>query len=492
MDRVVRRTPWWAISAGLHLTLALVLGWMIVLGRPAESEESIVVRRHDPPPPAPEFPRQPEAKPSAVRAERPVTDPVPSEEREPQPDDPEPKPPVKDPSETFDPRKPPSRDRIGSGRPPGGTPGTLSTRRLKRVGTPDGDGPTKDTEDAVRRALLWIARHQDPDGPWRTSGHVRLCRGNRCAPNEHARGHDVGNTALALLAFLGAGYTHQSRDLVAGIPFGDVVRKGLQWLLDRQAPDGSLDRHMYDHAFATLALTEACAMTSTVLFRDRAQAAVDWLVAARNPGSGWRYSYRSGDVDTSVTGAAVMALKSAQFAGLSFPAEAFDSVRAWLDEVTEPDYHRAGYTNRAPAKVTCPHNQAYENHEARTAIAVMSRIFIDRDAGDRRVTGGASVLTRDLPRREPMAVDYYYWYYASLALYQVDGYRNGPHWQKWNPALTAALVKSQNPDSAGCRAGSWEPNDRWSCEGGRVYATAMNALTLEVYYRYPSVFGGPR
>jgi hypothetical protein len=31
--------------------------------------------------------------------------------------------------------------------------------------------------------------------------------------------------------------------------------------------------------------------------------------------------------------------------------------------------------------------------------------------------------------------------------------------------------------------------DRWGFEGGRVYATAINALTLEVYYRYGNVFG---
>ena len=37
--------------------------------------------------------------------------------------------------------------------------------------------------------------------------------------------------------------------------------------------------------------------------------------------------------------------------------------------------------------------------------------------------------------------------------------------------------------------GSWEPIDRWGGEGGRVYATAINALTLEVYYRYANVFG---
>ncbi|GEM_PF-7087366 len=39
----------------------------------------------------------------------------------------------------------------------------------------------------------------------------------------------------------------------------------------------------------------------------------------------------------------------------------------------------------------------------------------------------------------------------------------------------------------GCQEGSWLANDRWSDEGGRVYTTALGALTLEVYYRY-----GPR
>ncbi len=56
--------------------------------------------------------------------------------------------------------------------------------------------------------------------------------------------------------------------------------------------------------------------------------------------------------------------------------------------------------------------------------------------------------------------------------------------------MVEALVKPQNVRSSGCKNGSWEPVDRWSCEGGRVYATAINALTLEVYYRYDLVFTG--
>ena len=51
----------------------------------------------------------------------------------------------------------------------------------------------------------------------------------------------------------------------------------------------------------------------------------------------------------------------------------------------------------------------------------------------------------------------------------------------------------------GCPRGSWDPDGRWGHEGGRIYATALAVLTLEVYYRYanpgdalePSTRGAP-
>ena len=52
-----------------------------------------------------------------------------------------------------------------------------------------------------------------------------------------------------------------------------------------------------------------------------------------------------------------------------------------------------------------------------------------------------------------------------------------------------ALVSHQDVDDHKDTRGSWEPVGRWCGVGGRVYATALNALTLEVYYRYAPVFG---
>ena len=41
-----------------------------------------------------------------------------------------------------------------------------------------------------------------------------------------------------------------------------------------------------------------------------------------------------------------------------------------------------------------------------------------------------------------------------------------------------------------CNHGGWLENDRWGGHTGyALYSTAINVLTLEVYYRYENAFG---
>jgi len=75
-------------------------------------------------------------------------------------------------------------------------------------------------------------------------------------------------------------------------------------------------------------------------------------------------------------------------------------------------------------------------------------------------------------------VHLYYWYYATLAL-QLSG---APEFETWNKALKAALLEGRRRE--GPAAGSWDPECQLGPRGGRIYATAMSALCLEVYYRY--------
>jgi hypothetical protein len=266
------------------------------------------------------------------------------------------------------------------------------------------------------------------------------------------------------------------------------VRKALQYLLGRQGDDGFLgprdaSKPMYNHAIASLALSEAYGITGSNLFREQAQRALDTLAAAQNSGAGWRYAARSGDSDTSVTGWALLAFKSAEISGLSFRAAVCQGGRAWLDETTD-EFGRTGYTQRATGKVFLPGiNERFEHHETLSAVAALSRILFDKNKADARLSQACELLLKDKPSWEEAKRDFNYWFWASQALHQFDG-PSGPKWRSWNSDVKSVLVGNQEKD------GSWEASDRWSSEGGRAYATAMNALTLETYYRYASVFGG--
>ena len=322
-------------------------------------------------------------------------------------------------------------------------------------------GGSKGTEAAVQKALEWLAKNQRADHYWK-------------APEQD---YDVGVTALALLAFLGAGHGPKSE------VFGDPVRRGLQYLLTVQDREGCIgergEKHLYGHILATIALAEAHGMSGTDTYAKPAQKALDFLLSAQNPGKGWRYTPKSGDNDTSVTCWAILALRSAKWSGLMYLKKADVGAVAWLDEASE-DSGQAGYigTLAQDMKRITGLDAAWKYHGTATAMAIYGRFLLAKRILDPRIGTAIPLLTNDPPKVEKDAVDYCYWHFASLAIFTLKGY-DSPEWKAWNEALKPALLKTQE------EAGSWEPNDRWSLYvKSRVYATAINALTLTTYYRY--------
>ena len=59
----------------------------------------------------------------------------------------------------------------------------------------------------------------------------------------------------------------------------------------------------------------------------------------------------------------------------------------------------------------------------------------------------------------------------------------GAEWDRWNRDMKEALLSSQRTGET-CETGSWDPIGEWGYRGGRVYSTALAAMTLEVYYRF--------
>ena len=88
------------------------------------------------------------------------------------------------------------------------------------------------------------------------------------------------------------------------------------------------------HSIAAFALCEAYAFTRDPLLREPAQRAIEFTVRTQNPEKGgWRYEPYpdSGDVDTSVFGWMLMAIKSARLGDLRLDEECLENAARYLN-----------------------------------------------------------------------------------------------------------------------------------------------------------------
>lgn len=368
--------------------------------------------------------------------------------------------------------------------------------------TAGGGGTGKgSTEEAVLAGLTWLARHQAEDGHWSSTEYTSLCPEDAPCRGLGSGENAAGITALALLAFAGAGKTDLDKaeyaDPITGkmMCWGRTVQKGLEWLMASQDDDGCFGRkagshYMYNHLVAEAAMAEFYAMTASPVFEKAARAGLDFALAGQNPGAGWRYSSRCGDNDSSATAWGITALMAARAAGIEIDKKPFADAIAFVESVTDEKTFKTGYTNKGTGKVVIMgKNEKFDGHDTMTAAALVVRIGSGEKLTSPKVQGGAKALLADLPKNAEFKIDYYYWYYGTEAMFLLDGPKGGA-WAQWNAAMKAAVVtgqagkaKDKNKEDR-CLEGSWDSEvDRWAFEGGRVLATALNVLTLEVYYR---------
>jgi hypothetical protein len=338
-------------------------------------------------------------------------------------------------------------------------------------------GATGPSERAVAAALNWIYRHQTSSGKW-SLDFRHQCKGTRCSgPGDPRVASDSAATAMALLPFLAAGQTHKSKGA-----YKAGIAKGITWLKGQQHADGNLagntPKPMYAHALATMALSEAYGMTKDDGVGKSARRAVEYIERAQNQSTGgWRYTPGEKG-DTSVFGWQIMALKSAQLAGLPVNSAVFDNAQKWLHAVAKGD-HLGLYAYQ-------PYGEGdNEVTPTRTAIGLLCRQYLGANARDPSIMESKRCLLENLPDGN-VERNCYYWYYATLAMHNfLDS-----DWDTWNRKMRTVLIETQ--DRQGCAAGSWDPEkptfDVWGVVGGRLMTTSFNALTLEVYYRYSALF----
>jgi hypothetical protein len=344
-------------------------------------------------------------------------------------------------------------------------------------------GGDASTEAAVESALAWLAANQEADGSWNAARHgagheTRTMNYDRQGTGSKA---DTGMTGLALLAFLGAGYTQDQGK------YAETVANGLGYLVNAQMPSGDLAgpkqvgagddvryARMYCHGMALIALGEAFAMTGDRRLIDAVHRGAAYTLRAQNPQSGgWRYQIQiTGDPgDLSQFGWQAMALQSARYAGVAMTPAMEMLLRRFLDSVGRGQHGGLAVYRPVPGQ---------QPTASMTAEALATRRLIGysptRQADDEAV----QFILNSLPGRSEENV--YFWYYATIALF----HRQDAAWHTWNESLKSHLVSSQQTSSP--LLGSWDPRCVWSGYGGRVYSTAMSCLCLEVYYRYLPIY----
>jgi hypothetical protein len=327
-------------------------------------------------------------------------------------------------------------------------------------------GGTPQSEEAVEHALKFLARQQEPDGRW------TLVQDESLPGKRRPGSHDMAYTGLALLTFL----AHDQSPLAPG-PYRDVLRKGVNYLLSNQSPDGDLrgppefrggasqQANMYDHAIAMLAISESALLSGDPRLRSSALAAAQFIVDAQDrDGGGWRYAPGQRG-DTSVFGWEIMALHSAELLGFKVPPETRRLARRYIDDACGGN-----------GGVIAGYQPGVDPTQTMTGEMLFARMLLGERFSDAAVTNATAFLAEYPP--DTAHPDLYCWYYGSLCMLQM----NSPAWPDWNARTRDALIQLQT--RGGFADGCWEVTAKGIDRSGFIFTTAIATLTLEVYYRY--------
>lgn len=344
-------------------------------------------------------------------------------------------------------------------------------------------GGTEETERAVASGLRYLAEIQSDSGYW----------GSRRRDHEKYGEVYIGKTALCMLAFLGAGHTHQSKT-----EHSDVVSAAIEFLLaqqDEETQHFGRKTSSYSHGISTYALAECYAITGDPRLRQPLEGAVRRILDQQSNSSdtrnrgGWGYfsatlSPEDPFTRTSVSAWMIMALKSAELSGIVFPDDSKRAAKSFLWRMFDRDRNYFLYS-KDPSRL----RSAWRTLPASTPAGVFGLQLLGEKSSDERLTAALQFTTEKAPASYRRGSDddfvlratgnVYFWYYGSLATFMAGG----DAWDRWNERLSTVLPKAQNLDGSFSAVGAYA-RYAGDTRQDRSYTTAMVVLSLEVYYRY--------
>lgn len=303
---------------------------------------------------------------------------------------------------------------------------------------------------AVDRGLAFLASRQNPNGSWNSKIGYKLYE-------EYIGedGEDVGVTALACMAFVGAG------NVPGRGKYGRAVEKGLNFILSCvREEDGYITKHgsrMYSHAFATMFLAEIYGMSRRSDVKEKLKQAVHLIVYSQNKEGGWRYQPIPVDADLSVTVSTVQALRAARNTGIGVPPDSIDRAMRYVKRCAT----RYGFTYQITSD--------YYFNDTRISYALSAcGVVALYSAGEYQAREIRDALQYLRTHRGDLRWGKYHYFYGHYYAAQAFYLSNRNDWEIYYPSVRDEILQAQQP------SGSWQD------DVSRTYATAMACVVLQI------------
>ncbi|QDU60032.1 Prenyltransferase and squalene oxidase repeat protein [Planctomycetes bacterium Pan216] len=274
---------------------------------------------------------------------------------------------------------------------------------------------------------------------------------------------NIAVSALSGLALLSSGSTPGEG------PYGKPLDRLVDFILDNTSPSGFIcvprsTSHgpMYDHGFGTLFLAEVYGMTRRADIREKLKKAIQLIIFSQNNQGGWRYQpQRTPDADISVSVCQIMALRAARNAGIHVPRSTIDKCVEYVRRSQNGDGGFRYMINAGPS--------AFPRSAAGIVALYSTGIYEGNE-----IEHGLEYLMQYIPGRQNRRESHYFYghYYAVQAMYQ----SGDDHWLVWYPAIRDELNRRSRPD------GSWADT---ICP---EYGTAMACIILQMPNGYLPIF----
>jgi hypothetical protein len=334
--------------------------------------------------------------------------------------------------------------------------------------------------DAVTRGLKYLVLSQRPKGYWLGDvGHKQMDRYLVYFERYREEAADQGNvgvTALAGLAFLAGGHVPGRG------PHGKVLERTLRYVLEctsrHNGPEGYIadsDTRMYEHAFATLFLSQLYGMSHarTPMVGTKLKAAVDLIVDCQTEAGGWRYGPYTNECDLSVTVCQVQALRAARDAGIPVRRSCIDRVVEYIKRSQIPyGYQRGLFWYKITGTSAMTKTSFAINAAAVTALH-SAGLYNDDDYGK-----AVDYLESEYDEISRFYGSHFYFWYGNYYAAQAFHQCGGPRWERYWKRLVRDLLSRQQSD------GRWR-NDTGP---GDEFATAMACLILQIPEGFLPIF----